>query len=104
MGDPLDHPKQEGTQPMSATAQTRNPRRFRLAGNHNETIVEDELDTEGHRLASNDNETVVEDELDTEGHRLSSNDNETIVDGMRRVDPADGDENPVPLGARRLRR
>ena len=69
---------------MSAAQQTRDHRRFRLAGNDNETIVEGEFDTEAHRLAGNDNETVVV--------------------GLRRVDPTDGDEDLGPLGARRLRR
>jgi hypothetical protein len=50
-----------------------------------------------------DDETIVEDELDTEGHRLSSNDNETIVVSPPRVEPTDGDDEPAPLDARRLR-
>ena len=37
---------------MSAAPETRDHRRFRLAANDNETIVED--DTEGHRLAANE--------------------------------------------------
>lgn len=40
------------------------------------------------RLASNDNETIVADELDTEGHRLASNDNETVVEGASEDEPA----------------
>ncbi len=36
-------------------------------------------DVKGHRLAGNDNETVVEDR-DVEGHRLAQNDNESIVE------------------------
>jgi hypothetical protein len=75
---------------MSAAQQTRDHRRFRLAGNDNETIVEDNK--------------IVEGELDTEAHRLAGNDNETIVDGLRRVDPTDGDDELAPLSARRLRR
>ena len=49
-----------------ATAQTRDHRRFRLAGNDNEIVVDAssdnvmEPDTEGHRLATNHNEIVVE--------------------------------------------
>jgi hypothetical protein len=76
---------------MSAAQQTRDHRRFRLATNDNETIVED-------------NQTIVEGELDTEAHRLATNDNDTIVDGLRRVDPTDGDDDLAPLSARRLRR
>jgi hypothetical protein len=53
------------------------------------------------RLAANDNETVV-DEQDTEGHRLAANDNETTVPNLRRVDGDDEDENPEALGARRM--
>jgi hypothetical protein len=38
-----------------------------------------------YRLASNDNETIVVDELDTEGHRLAANDDESIeTTGLRR--------------------
>jgi hypothetical protein len=89
---------------MSATQQTRNQRRFRLATNDNETIVEGELDTEGTPLAGTDNGSIIEDELDTEGHRLATHDHETVVVGLRRVDPTDGDDDLGPLGARRLRR
>jgi hypothetical protein len=53
------------------------------------------------RLAANDNETVV-DEQDTEGHRLAANDNETTVPNLRRVAGDDEDENPEALGARRM--
>ena len=45
------------------------------------------------RLATNDNETVV-DELDTEGHRLAANDNETTVPKLRRIESDDEDEQP----------
>ena len=76
---------------MSAAQKTRDHRRFRLAGNDNETIVDD-------------NDKIVEGELDTEAHRLAGNDNETIVVGLRRVDPTDGDDDLAPLSARRLRR
>ena len=94
---------------MATAQQTRDHRRFRLAGNDNETIVEDTTDRRRFRLAGNDNETIVEDEpvegeFDTEAHRLAGNDNETIVVGLRRVDPADGDDDQGPLSARRLRR
>jgi len=88
---------------MSAAQQIRDHRRLHLAGNDNETIVQDEFDTEA-RLAGNDNEVIVEDESDTEAHRLAGNDNETIVVGLRRVDPQDGDDDLAPLSARRLRR
>jgi hypothetical protein len=104
MGNPLDAQAGKGIDQMSATQQTRDHRRFRLAANDNETIVEDALDTEAHRLATNDNETIVEDELDTEAHRLAGNDNETIVEGLRRVDPDEDNDETGALGARRLRR
>ena len=56
------HPdaEQERDDAMSATHNRRDPRRHRLAGNDNETIVENTVDTEGHRLAGNDNETAVD--------------------------------------------
>lgn len=44
------------------------------------------------RLATNDNEIVVDDDLDTEGHRLATNDNETTVERARADEPADADE------------
>ena len=77
---------------MSAAKQPRDRRRFRLAGNDNETIVADELDTEAHRLAGNDNETIVTDDVDTEAHRLASNDNETTVRAARHLDADVTDE------------
>ena len=73
---------------MSARKDSGDHRRFRLAANDNETVVDDELDTEGHRLAANDTETVV-DELDTEGHRLATNDTEITVEGARSRDADD---------------
>jgi hypothetical protein len=63
-------------------------------------------DDRRHRLATNDNETVVEDELDTEGHRLATNDNETTVPSPRRnatTDDEDEDDATGPLGMRRPR-
>lgn len=52
------------------------------------------------RLATNDNETVVEDpateDQDVEGHRLAANDSEIVVDGMRRF-AGDDDESDDPL-------
>ena len=66
---------------MSAQPQSRDQRRFRLAGNDNETVV---------------------DEMDTEGHRLATNDNETTVPNLRRIEADDEDEQPGELGARRL--
>ena len=89
---------------MSATQKTIERRRFRLAGNDNETIVE-ELDTEAHRLATNDNETVSEDELDTEGHLARVNEDEAGVSLLRRIESEDdGDEEPMALGTRRAAR
>ena len=81
--------------------------RGRLAGNDNETIVlaakvnvdtmsADELDTEAHRLAANDNETV--DSL----RRVDAGDDTTVTSARRLAD--DGDEEPAPDAARRLRR
>jgi hypothetical protein len=66
---------------MSAQQPTRDHRRFRLAGNDNETVV---------------------DEQDTEGHRLAGNDNETTVPSLRRIEDNDEDEQPGELGARRM--
>jgi len=40
---------------MSTPQQARDNRRFRLAANDNEILVDDELDVEAHRLAANDN-------------------------------------------------
>jgi hypothetical protein len=90
---------------MSALEKTIERRRFRLAGNDNETIVE-ELDTEAHRLAANDNETVSEDELDTEGHLLARVDeDEAGVSLLRRIESEDdGDDEPMALGTRRAAR
>jgi hypothetical protein len=62
------------------------------------------------RLATNDNETIVEDDFDTEAHRLATNDNESTVELARRVTledgdgDADADDQPTPSGARRLLR
>ncbi len=71
---------------MSTPHQIRDPRRFRLAGNDNETVVTD-------------------DEFDTEGHRLAGNDNETVVEGAaRRIEPDEADDDPTTLGMRRAAR
>jgi hypothetical protein len=56
------------------------------------------------RLAGNDNETIVVDELDTEGHRLAGNDNETIVVGTTLDDPDAEDTLAEAPGARRMKR
>jgi hypothetical protein len=74
---------------MHSTQQVRDRRRFRLATNDNEILVDAPLESA--------------EESDTEGHRLATNDNEVIVERLRRVDPHDTDEID-PLGARRLRR
>ena len=66
---------------MSALQPSRDHRRFRLAGNDNETVV---------------------DENDTEGHRLATNDSETTVPNLRRIEADDEDEQPGELGARRM--
>ncbi len=55
------------------------------------------------RLAANDNEILVDDELDVEAHRLAANDNETTVERLRRIEPEEGDNELDPLGARRIR-
>src|SRR4051794_11480668 len=55
------------------------------------------------RLAANDNETVVDDELDVEAHRLAANDNEITVEKVRRIEPEEGDNELDPLGMRRIR-
>ena len=71
---------------MSTPQQIRDHRRFRLAGNDNETVVTD-------------------DELDTEGHRLAGNDNETVVEGAaRRIEPDEDDDDLTTPGMRRARR
>ena len=48
---------------MTTPQQPADGRRFRLAGNDNESIVDVEtdvdVDVEGHRLATNDNEVVI---------------------------------------------
>jgi hypothetical protein len=79
-----------------ATSARRDNRRFRLATNDNEIVVNGLR-----RLPPSD--SVADDELDTEGHRLATNDNETVVNGARRATPADeGDEPPLyPSGRRR---
>jgi hypothetical protein len=59
---------------MSARTDTRDHRRFRLAANDNETVVDDELDTEGHRLAANDTEITVEDA----GKRVTAEDDDPM--------------------------
>ncbi|HET7030232.1 MAG TPA: hypothetical protein VFI34_06955 [Candidatus Limnocylindrales bacterium] len=82
---------------MSTTQQPRDHRRFRLATNDNETIVE--APGIRARLSPVDGD----DELDTEGHRLAANDNETTVPRLRRVDPQD-DKELDALGMRRARR
>ena len=66
---------------MSELQPSRDHRRFRLAGNDNETVV---------------------DENDTEGHRLATNDSETTVPNLRRIEADDEDEQPGGLGARRM--
>jgi hypothetical protein len=64
---------------MSAPQQARDNRRFRLAANDNENLVEDEIDVEAHRLATNDNETTVE--------------------HLRRIEPEEGDNELETIGA-----
>jgi hypothetical protein len=76
--------------PMSAQQPSHDHRRFRLATNDNETVVEDG--------------TVFDDDMDVEGHRLATNDNETVVPGMKRITGDDEDESLASLGARRARR
>jgi hypothetical protein len=68
---------------MSAPQQARDNRRF--------------------RLATNDNEIVVDDQLDVEAHRLATNDNETTVERLRRIVPEDGDNELDSIGARQGR-
>jgi hypothetical protein len=70
---------------MTVPQQTRDSRRFRLAGNDNEIIVDD---------------TPADAEDDVEGHRLATNDNETTVEGLKRVAPDAGEDDLGPLGAR----
>ncbi len=79
---------------MTTTRTTgRDHRRFRLATNDNETMVN------GLRRAW---DTDVDDELDTEGHRLATNDNETVVITRAKLVPGDpSDEGTRPSAARR---
>jgi hypothetical protein len=72
---------------MSTQQPSRDHRRFRLATNDNETVVDDE-------------KVLVDDDMDLEGHRLATNDNETVVPGLRRIASDDDDESPAPHGAR----
>jgi hypothetical protein len=68
---------------MNATIGSRDgrtDRRFRLAANDNETIVDD----------------AAADDQDVEGHRLAANDSEIIVDGQRRF-TGDDDRSDDPL-------
>jgi hypothetical protein len=64
-----------------ATHSKRTDRRFRLAANDNETIVEDQ----------------AADDQDVEGHRLATNDSEIVIDGMRRFAGDDDAESDDPL-------
>jgi hypothetical protein len=45
---------------MTTKSTTHETKRFRLAGNDNETIVVDRADHRRYRLATNDNETIVD--------------------------------------------
>ena len=80
---------------MTATTKTRTTKRFRLAGNDNETIVADRAAGRRYRLAGNDNETLVDDGQDTEGHRLATKDNETVAEAARRIAEPVEDEAPI---------
>ena len=64
----------------------RDNRRFRLATNDNEIVVN------GLRRVP-PRDTALDDELDVEGHRLATNDNETVVIGTKATtipgDPTD---------------
>ena len=76
------------------TSQPTRTRRYRLAANSNEGIVDSLL------RAQPDDET-----LDTEGHRLAANDNETTVQGLARIQPEDDDDSAGDLlGTTSLRR
>jgi len=69
------------------------------------TAPEIRTDHRRYRLATNDNETVIEDDGaldDVEGHRLAGNDNEIVIDDAGRDDPASEDDQS--LGMRRARR
>jgi hypothetical protein len=79
----------------------RDHRRFRLATNDNEILVDG--DVAGHALTRNDNETIVEDELDTEGHRLAANDSEIVVEQMRRLSPDDDEQGAIGAEGMRAR-
>ena len=64
---------------MNAPQPRTDPRRFRLAGNHNEAVVSDRKDPRRYRLGGNHNETVVSDRKDLRRYRLATNHNETVV-------------------------
>ena len=106
---------------MTSTPKRRDHRRFRLAGNDNETIVETtpkldpgKDDVEGHRRGPGGNIPNVDgspddfnnkrlfrdfdggSDDDVEGHRLATNHNETIVRAGRRIDVAQpADKHPA---------
>ena len=70
------------------------------------TAPETRTDRRRFRLATNDNETVVEDTGaldDVEGHRLATNDNEVVIDDAGLDDPKSEDDDQS-LGLRRARR
>ena len=104
---------------MTSTPKRRDNRRFRLATNDNETIVETpdlvagNDDVEGHRRGPGGNIPNVDgspDDFnnkrlfrdfdggngdDVEGHRLAGNHNETVVRAGRQIDVAPrGDKHP----------
>ena len=74
-------------------------RRYRLAANDNETIVEDAAGP-CYRLAANDNETIVDegDDLDVAGHAMTRNDNEIVIEDAGVDDSADDLDGAGPSG------
>src|SRR3954452_19444447 len=91
-----DADRAEGNRPMPTIPTTHDHRRFRLAANDNETVV----DAPGMRarVATQGGD----DELDTEGHRLAANDNETTVHRMWRGEPGASDDALDAPGIRRI--
>jgi hypothetical protein len=68
------------------------------------TTPQPRTDRRRFRLATNDNETVVEDQTDdVEAHRLAGNDNEIVIDDAGSPDP-DAADDEGKLGMRRARR
>ena len=68
------------------------------------TAPQPRTDRRRFRLATNDNETVIDDQTDdVEAHRLATNDNEIVIEDAGSPDP-DATDDEGKLGMRRARR